>query len=80
MDKRRLSGNVSAVIVALMMLLTAHGDAWVMLAVAGLLLVGLLALYRDDAVREGALPAAAVRASGLPAHFADLLESAGIGQ
>jgi len=65
MDKRKLSDNVSAVIVALMMLLTAYGNAGVMLAVAGLLLVGLFALYRDNAVREGALPAAAAAVAGL---------------
>ena len=59
MDKRKLSDNVSAVIVALMMLLTAYGNTWVMLAVAGLLLVGLFLLFRDNAWREGALPAAA---------------------
>ena len=65
MDKRKLSDNVSAIIVALLMLLTAYGNAWVMLAVAGLLLVGLFALYRDNAVREGALPAAAAAVAGL---------------
>ena len=57
MDKRKLSDNVSAVIVALMMLLTAYGNAGVMLAVAGLLLVGLFGLYRGNAARQGALTA-----------------------
>jgi hypothetical protein len=41
------------------MLLTAYGNTWVMLAVAGLLLVGLFVLFRDNAVRQGALPAVA---------------------
>jgi hypothetical protein len=53
----QLSDNAAAVIVAVLMLLTAYGNAWVMLAVAGLLLVGLFVLYRENAVRHGALPA-----------------------
>jgi hypothetical protein len=59
MDNRKLSDNATAIIVAVLMLLTAYGNAWVMLPVAGLLLVGLFVLFRDNAVREGALPAVA---------------------
>jgi hypothetical protein len=59
MDNRKLSDNATAVIVAVLMLLTAYGNAWVMLAVAGLLLVGLFVLFRGKAVREGALTAVA---------------------
>jgi len=59
MESRKLSDHANAVIVAVLMLLTAYGNAWVMLAVAGLLLLGLFTLFRDNAVREGALPAVA---------------------
>jgi len=56
-DNRKLSDETTSVIVAVLLLLTAYGNAWVMLAVAGLLLAGLFVLYRDDAVRGGALTA-----------------------
>jgi uncharacterized membrane protein YgaE (UPF0421/DUF939 family) len=59
MSNRKLSDNAAAIMVAVLMLLTAYGNAWVMLAVAGLLLVGLFVLFRDNAVRQGALPAVA---------------------
>jgi hypothetical protein len=65
MSNRKLSDNAAAIMVAVLMLLTAYGNAWVMLAVAGLALVGLLVLYRDDALREGALPATAAALVGL---------------
>jgi hypothetical protein len=59
MESRKVSDNVAAVAVAVLMLLTAWGNAWVMLAVAGLFMVGMFVVFRDNAVREGALPAIA---------------------
>ncbi len=65
MNRNKLSDNVAAVVVALLMLATASGNAYVMLAVAGLVLVGLFTLCREDALREGALPATAAALVGL---------------
>jgi hypothetical protein len=57
MGNCRLSNNATAIIVAVLLLLTAYGNAWVMLAASGLLLVGMFALLRGNATRSGALPA-----------------------
>jgi hypothetical protein len=73
MKNRKLSDNAAAILVALLMLLTAWGNAWVMLAVAGLVLVGLLLLFRDGSLREAALPALAAALVGLAIALATIL-------
>jgi len=58
MNKQSTSDKLSAVIVAVLIILTAWGNATVMLIVAILgLLVGLLFIFRESKTRGGALAA-----------------------
>jgi hypothetical protein len=72
MGNRKLSDNAAAILVVVLLLLTAWGNAWVLFAVAGLALVGLL-LFRDNVLREAALPATAAALVGVAVALAMIL-------
>jgi hypothetical protein len=65
MGNRKLSDSAAALVVALLLLVTAWGNAWVMLAAAGLVLLGMLLLFRDNLLHDGALPATAAALVGV---------------
>ena len=73
MGNRKLSDNTAAILVAVLLLLTAWGNAWVLFAAAGLALVGLLLLFRDGMLREAALPATAAALVGVAVALAMIL-------
>ena len=73
MDKRRPSDNAAAIVVAILLLLTAWGNAWVLFAASGLALVGLLLLFRDGMLRDAALPATAAALVGVAVALAMIL-------
>lgn len=56
MEDRTLADGVAAILVALMLLVTAWSKAWLMPLVAGLALVGLLLVFKDPAMRQVPLP------------------------
>jgi hypothetical protein len=58
MGNRRLSDSAAPPVAALL-LVTAWGNAWVMLTVAGLVLLGMPLLFRDNLLHDAALPATA---------------------